>query len=506
MKKTLILCLILLFAGCAKRTHKIESVSARPSWMATDALYNDRNFYGEYLIHPFFDLVPFSSKVDNSMNFVMTTPVGAQSKYEIDLRSGRLYRKHNFCSQEDIWKKYTGTINRPPYTEGIIPRLLDQLGSPQKIIVFGKSRYFHKFEIAPTRSQRVRIVGGVLLQYCNSYPCRGYNKWQSRILLVGVSPTDPEFKKINNLNQLKKVVDWDESVAFIQNSNGRKLSGNEPRPSYRIVGNIGPKEAFKISLSKGHLFNFDEMKTIRSSCQALYDYTWKTVKAIRSYEVHNKLSKDMPEKNITKVKVSTDTFSGNVVSAERLDDRSDAVLQKEMEIKDFAYFFKHFYLKYKDRYKTCQQFVRDTSINSDKERMWFFSYLTSFFNTEEAGYMYSCSRTAWVKNPVTNSGERLYSLKKSIKNCTTRELNTAFDMSINIQAGLSSSSQDHFRFIEYDHGNGASHQKIYSWVRDLGDGYVCDKDRRQKLSIFPQDVNWVDFGDSKTAAEDLIVR
>ncbi len=506
MKKTLILCLVLLSAACAKRTQRVESINAKPSWMATDKLYNDRSYDGEYLIHPFFDLVPFASKTDNSLNFVMTTPVGSQSKYEIDLRSGKLYRKHNFCSQEDVWKKYPGTIDRPPYSEGIVPRLLDQLGSPQKVIVFGQSRYFQEFEIAPTRSQRIRIVGGVLLQYCNSYPCRGFNKWQSRILLVAVSPTDPKLKKVNNINQLKKVIDWDESVAFIQNSNGRKLSGGTPTPSYRITGNIGPKEAFKIALTKGHLFNFDEMKTVRNSCQALYDYTWKTVQAIKAYEESGKLAKDMPEKNKTKVVVKRDTFTGNVVSAERLEERSAKVKERELEIKDFSHFFKHFYSKYKDRYKTCQQFVRDTSINSDKERMWFFSYLTSFFNTEETGYIYSCSRTAWVKNPVTSSGKRMYSFKDSIKNCTTRELNSAFDMSINIQAGLSGSFQDHFRFIEYDHGNGASHQKLYSWVRDLGDGYVCDKDRRQKLSIFPQDVNWSNFGDMKDSFESLIVR
>lgn len=506
MKKTLILCLLALSVSCAKRTQQIKPVVAKPSWMATEKLYNDRSFDGEFLTHPFFDLVPFASKTDNSINFVMTTPVGSLSKYDIDLRSGKLYRTHQFCDQEDVWKKYSGNIYRPPFSEGFVPRLLDQLGTPQRVIVFGKRRYFQEYEISPTRSQRIRLVGGVLLQYCNTYPCRGYNKWQSRLLLIGVNPLDPDFKQVKNFNQLKKVVNWNEATAFIQNSNGRKLSGSEPRPSYRIVGNIGPKQSFQIALDKGHLFQFKEMQTVRKSCHALYDHIWNNAKAIRGYQEHLKNPKTLKPINRKKVIVKPDAFSGNVVSAEVLSDIPNKVRQKELEIKDFSIFFKNFYSKYKDRYKTCQQFVRDTSINSDKERMWFFSYLTSFFNTEDSGYIYSCSRQAWVKNPINTSGKRLYSFKKRLRNCTAKEIDAAFDSSINIQAGLSSSLQEHFRFIQYDHGDGGSHQKLYSWVHDLGDGYVCDKDRRAKLPTFPQDITWKNFNTNSKSAKDLIVR
>lgn len=506
MKKTLLLCLILLLASCAKRIKKIEPVEGKPSWMVTNKLYNDRSFDGEYLIHPFFDFLPFSSKADNSINFVMTTPVGSNNKYDLNLKSGKLYRTHSICDQEDVWKKYSGTLSRPPYSEGIIPRLLDQLGTPQKIVVFGKSRYFQKFSITPTKSQRVKVVGGVLLQYCSTYPCRGFNKWQSRLLLIGVNTADPEFKKVKSLNGLKKTIDWEEASAYIQNLYGRKLSGSEPRPSYRIVGNIGPKEALKIAMSKGHLFKFKEMKTVRNSCHRLYDYIWETVRTIRALENRKSVGNKSVAPVRKKVTSKKDTFSGNVISAEVSQVPSSEVSQKKIEISEFSNFFNAFYLKYKDRYKTCQNFVRDTSINANKERMWFFSYLTSFFNTEDAGYVYSCSRRAWMKNPVTSSGKRLYSFDKRIRNCTTSELDTAFDMSINIQSGLSSSFQEHYRFIEYDHGKGASHQKMYAWVRDLGDGYICDQKRRSALSVFPQDINWKNFGDYVEGSRDIIVQ
>ncbi|WP_417336675.1 hypothetical protein [Halobacteriovorax marinus] len=506
MKKTFLLCLMIFISACAKHTKKIEPVVAKPAWMATSKLYNDRSQDGEFLIHPFFDLVPFSSKTDNSINFVMTTPIGSLSKYEMDLRSGKLFRTHNFCDQKDVWKKYSGTLSRPPYSEGFIPRLLDQLGTQQKIIVFGKKRYFQKFEITPTKSQRVRVVGGVLLQYCATYPCKGFNRWQSRLLLIGVNPMDPTLSKVRSINHLKTLVDWDEASAFMQNSNGRKLSGSEPMPSYRIIGNIGPKEAFKIALDKGHLFKFKEMKTIRNSCHSLYDYIWKTITAIRNHDKIKAGKAKATSRTRQKIVAKSDTFSGNVIDAERNEVPTEQVEQKALEISDFSIFFKHFYVKYKDRYKTCQKFVRDTSINTNKERMWFFSYLTSFFNTEDSGYIYSCSRKAWMKNPMTSAGTRLYSFNKRMKSCTTSELDMAFDMSINIQSGLSSSFQDHYRFIQYDHGGGGSHQKIYSWVRDKGDGYVCDQERRRELSIFPQDITWKNFGNYVKGSRDIIVQ
>ncbi len=492
MKIYLTLILVLLISSCAKKTHKIVPVVAKSSWLKTNDLYNHKSHNGEYLIHPFFDLVPFASRQDNSINFVMTTPAGARNKYKLDLRSGKMYRRHQFCDQKDVWKKYSGNIYRPPYTEGFVPRLLDQLGTPQKIIVFGKNRYFQDFELTPTRSQRVRVVGSVLQQYCKSFPCRGKNRWQSRLVLVAVNPFDPTFERIHHINQLRKIVDWPYVKTFIENSDGRHISGKEDTPAYRVIGNIGPKESLVNSISKGHLFKFKELKVLRNSCHKFYDHIWSSVEEIRKKKRLNKLGLSPKIAHIWDKK---DALSGNVLSGEIEEVRKKDVIDTSIRTSDFSIYFKHFYKNYRKRFLTCQKFVRDTSINANKRRLWFFSYLTSFFNAERLGYIYSCSRQTWIENPMLANGKRMYGHKRNLANCTSRELDRSFDMSITVQTGLFRSFQEHNRYIEYDEGSGATHQKLYSWVRSTGDGYSCDRKRYEKVSLFPQDINWQSFGE-----------
>ena len=493
MKISLLIAFLMIFTSCAKKTKKISPVEGKASWLKTSKVYNHKTEHGDYIIHPFFDLVPFASTGDNSINFVMTMPENASNKYQVDLRSGSLFRRHQMCSQKDAWKKYTGNLDRPPYSEGFVPRLLDQLGTPQKIIVFGKSRYFTDFQLMPTRSQRVRVVGAVLQQYCETYPCRGKNKWLSRLVLVAVNPNDPTFKKITHINQLKKKVDWSYIKAYIQNSDGRHISSDENLPAYRVVGNVGPKESLVNSLKTGHLFKFKEMKSLRSNCQKLYDFLWSGAEAVRKHKFN--LTRKKKFKNTVVAK--SDIFSGNVISSESNYTDTAKVREEKNNLKNFSMYFNSFHKNYKKRFLTCQKFVRDTSINSNPRRMWYFSFITSFFHAEDLGHIYSCSRQTWIANPMQASGKRSLSTKSHLRNCTSRELDRAFDMTVNLFAGLSRAFQPHYRFIEYDEGGGASHQKIYSWIYSNGDGYSCDKKRYNNLSIFPRDINWENFDDSR---------
>lgn len=485
------LLMLLLVTSCAKRTKVLTPLEGKPNWMQSDALYNHKDPGGKFLIHPFFDLTPLPSKKDNSINFVMTTPVNSQNKYELDLRSGMLFRKHQFCKQEDVWKKYSDDLKSPPYSEGVVPRLLDSTGKAQKIIVFGKKRYFQPFQKRVTRSQRVRIVGGVLKQYCFKYPCRGANKWISKLLLVAVNPNDPRFTKVTHINQLKKKVDWEYVKAFLENADGRKVGDSSESPSYRIVGNIGPRESIVNAFSKGRLFKFTEMRTMRKSCHKLYDYLWHNVQTVRKKKITKKLGKKKEARTIWDKK---EVFSGNVLKDERPEISKKKVKVSDVNTDDFSHFFKYFYNKYRKRYQTCQKFVRDTSINANPERMWLFSYLSSFLNTEKIGYIYSCSRRTWIENPMLISGKRMYPLGKHLNNCTTYELDRAFDMSVTVQTGLSRSLKEHYRYIEYDEGSGGSHQKIYSWIHSYGDTYKCDSARQASLSVFPRDIIWKNFG------------
>jgi hypothetical protein len=501
MKPFSFVLILMLICSCAKKTKKLAPVEANAAWLKTSTLYNHKSEHGDYLVHPFFDLIPYASKKDSSINFVITMPVGGKNKFQIDLRSGKLYREHKMCSEKDIWGKYGSTLGQSPYTEGFVPRLLDQLGGPQKIIIFGKKRYFYDFELAPTRSQRVRVVGAVLQQYCESFPCRGRNKWLSRMVLVAVNSNDPAFTKVTHINQLKKIVDWAHVKAVLENSDGRHVSTSEESPAYRVIGNLGPKESLVNAISKGHLFQFKEMQSLRSNCFKLYDHLWNSAEGVRNFK--ERYTQEEKKKN--RIIDKTDTFSGNVISAERSSVSEEQIQQQIVKLKNFSTFFNSFHNNYKKRFLTCQKFVRDTSINANPRRMWFFSYLSAFLYAEEVGFRYSCSRQAWIANPMQSNGKRLKSLNNYLRNCTAKELDRAFDMSVTLFAGLSRSHRPHFRYIEYDHGAGASHQKMYTWIQRNGDTRSCDKNRQAKLSIFPRDVSWESFKDhTKRKRTDLI--
>src|SRR5690606_6396478 len=110
---------------------------------------------------------------DNSINFFPLTAVGAGHTYGLDLVSGKRFRKHRLYRQRDIWEKYPLVVERPPYTEGLVPRLLDPAGLPQKILVFGRPKFYQELDLNSGRSFRVRVVGGLVEQYCSKYPCTG---------------------------------------------------------------------------------------------------------------------------------------------------------------------------------------------------------------------------------------------------------------------------------------------------------------------------------------------
>ena len=108
----------------------------------------------------------------------------AASDQRYRLARARAKAARSALRQTDIWKNYRGVIFRPPYTEGVIPRVLDQLGKPQRIYVFGSEEYYKN----QTRvlANKVRVVGGVIEQFCTKAPCTKKNTWQSKMILLAV--------------------------------------------------------------------------------------------------------------------------------------------------------------------------------------------------------------------------------------------------------------------------------------------------------------------------------
>jgi len=117
-------------------------------------------------------------------------------RYNFDLYSGSLYKEGDFCKSRDIWESYTSELGRPNFTQGIVPRVYDQTQNPQKIIVFSRqANISYPFNSNPTYYVKARVIGSILLNQCNNYPCDS-SSWIPTQVLVGVDPYDDYYKSV----------------------------------------------------------------------------------------------------------------------------------------------------------------------------------------------------------------------------------------------------------------------------------------------------------------------
>jgi hypothetical protein len=486
-KKTLFLTLLILsLCSCAKRTVKIESQEPDKKWFDVSERYSFPDFEGEVVHHSFFDFDPKPSIDSKELYFVMTTPKGGAYGYQMNLMSGKLYRRFNYCKEEDVWGSGR-QLNRPHVHIGIVPRLIDPTGRPQQVIVFGKKRYFHSFERTAVEAQKIRIVGGVLHQYCKQYPCQVRERWLSKVMLIAVNKSDPDFKNVKTMEQLKSQVDWQQTLDFLQNSFGRNVSLASKAPAYRVTGEVEADRAMKAAFEKGLLFTREQQLGMQLSCHALYNYFWFASERVR---------KNMQEQTslpLEKVVLRKDDQWERKRIQSFVSETGKSLPPGAQN--NFPLFLHHFVSQYGKSFETCSSYVRDSNININPPRHWFLAQVRSFFQLWHLDYAYVCSKEAWVPNPLIATGERVYDPQKQLRKCLPSQLDEAFDSALTLYAGLRSSYREHYRYIQYDSVKAGSHQKIYDWIYDNGKRLSCDKNEKQmaNLPIFPEDVDWRDF-------------
>lgn len=448
-----ILCLI-LFTSCSElETEIVQKDAADPAWNSGPERFIQRELSGDISIHPFYDLVPFSSKFDNGINFFPLFSSSDHAFYDFNLSSGKVFARHRFCPRKDIWKKHGGKLIKSNFTYGIVPRLLDQIGMPQNILVFGNSDLYNNLSKSIAESHRVRVVGGVLEQFCKEYPCSTSNKWISRLVLIAVDMNDKEFSDVRDIPALKEKVDWKYARTFLENLQGGTKSNGNVRPAYRVIGEIDPKRSLDTAVKKGHLFRFKEMMSLKKGCHKLYDHIWNSVSLVR---------------------------------------------EGKGKYKTFSKFFADFHPEFGKQYRNCSKLVAGSTLNSNIERFWFFSFLNAFFEMENAGYIYQCTRLVWKRNLVNPfSGKRSIDPSKNFNHCTDSGLDYAFEMAPVMLKGISTSGRSYSKFIEYDSESYGGHQRVFSWTRWTGKEYQCLDDKGDKVTsvkgLFPSDIVWRRF-------------
>lgn len=483
--------LLLFFVSCAgnhlppdafEEGHYMP-LRKKGDWFMVSRRFRAEDKAGEPLFHPFYDLPNNVNMADKAIDYVLSTPLDSKYGYLFDLPSGALYKSNKFCEQTDVWNNYKKSITRPSFSTGFIPRLLDQLGDPHKIIIFGQKKNTVKFKGRPTSSHRARIVGGFLEQTCHQYPCSGPRKWLSRLVLVGVPADDKIFNKVKNLAELLKLVSWKYVKAFIENGYGSNNQGASRSPAYRMIGKFSAKSSLQKAFNGGMVMSVSNLASIRKSCHILYDYLWKKFEKYKDETIALNEIMSIPAENDY-------LFVEEVAIADKETDEAEDG-NKLKHRNSFRGFMTFFLQKYAKRFGTCQKYVLASNINENKNRHWIFTYLNSYIKLKKSGKIYNCSRRSWIENPLRSTGKRRYESDEISLNCTREEYEKSFESSIAAMRNLKRSYKQHYRYIEYDSATGGTHQKIFNWVYDTGKKNSCEMSSSESNAyIFPKDVNW----------------
>ena len=460
MTKTLLLAIFCIsITGCSNNAveKKHENIIL-PQWEKLPLRFAHRDANDGYITHPFFDIDPQISFANNvfTTRYFVVTPMSSQFQYDLDLYSGQLVRTREFCPQKDVWDSYSGSVNKPNFTQGFAPRVFDKDKRPMRVMILSPQEYVPAFKLQPMLFDEARIFGSVIVEQCETYPCNMRSKWKESQVLVGVSLKDPKVYSYENFSELKNSVDWDYVRAMLVNMNGSHKIGEKTYPSYRISKelNISDTKAYFEKTTKVYQGEkVTELVKWRDECLNLYDSLWDESEKIRA----------MP--------------------------RGQA--------DEFLKLFKEFYAKNSDKFYSCQQIVRPANIVENYRRLWFFAYVQAFTLLEKNGFYFSCQEKAWAYNPKVDDTHYFNNQNIELTRCRSRDFEKAFDQAINGLSLMKNQSSLQFRFVEYDNMRGGSHQRIYGWIKNQAQNYSCkDSSLAQTqpvFDIFPQDVVWENF-------------
>lgn len=418
--------------------------------------------------HLMFDTTPEFKSQERTVNVVLATPENSPHAYNIDLNSGQRYYSHTFCKQKDVWANYSGTIDRPVFSVGYMPRVLDQLGDAQKVIVWTKRQSFK--DTALTNYHKVKLVGAYVEQICPDGNCLGKSNWLSKLVFIAVDAEDATLSNIKTIADFRDVIDWETSKAVLENMEGRNFIGDQTYPATRVGQLIEYEDAFDYFKKRSIFLTDVELKKIQKGCHILYDRLWE--------EVGKEREEDKPAKNSKELNAKV-----------KLHDK----LKKEKKPVGFAARFRAFTKNYFTEISTCEKFVYHGNVNLDRDKFWFLSYVGIFYRLHREGYYFDCRNRVWQRNVLNEQGEPTHNIKRDIEDCKELEIDQAMDYLPNFLKGLKG-EKDYFRFVDYDNHPYGTHRKMYSWVKTKSRKFDCSKDPnpavKQEMELFPDDVTW----------------
>ena len=461
--KTL-LCGLLILNSCSlpRQEASVSGVGPSAKWFKINPEHALEDTAGPKT-HLFFDASSTINWPESTVKFVSLTPQDSQFSYGFDLASGQPFTQHEYCKQNDVWGQYAGSVNRPPYAQGFIPRVLDQSGGPQKII------YFSKNKLEPFKQYEAKVIAGYIESVCPTMDCPRA-QWQSRLVLIGVDTDDVSLHHLGT-EGIKEKLNWPKVKAHLENAEGKNFIGSNTYPRIRVSEIITRADALNFFKKRAKFFKGSELLGIQKSCHELYDKLWRKVGEVRL--------EDLPAKNAEEVKQKAEVIN---------------LLKSNGEPVGFQKRFELFSTEHYRDILTCSKFVYSGSINQDHEKFWFLNFVKGFYGLYQQGYYFHCGSNGWKRNIIKENGEYLYNVSQTLKECKVNQIDMAMNYMKNFIRSEKEKTSEFLRFIDYDNQGMGTHGKIYNWVHFPHTKLSCNENKHSKflqsLSIFVDDVSW----------------
>ena len=473
--KSLLLLFVLIISGCTffspqKNHDSVELMNSRENnWFSKNLEHSLRDQEGRPQPHQFFDVNPEISKNDVHVNGVIITPENSNYAYQLDLASGQRYYSHSFCPQTDVWNQYSDDIGKPTFSIGVIPRLLDQMGEPQKVVIFGGGEKFARF--LDHHQHQLKLVGAYIEQTCPDGNCLGKSNWISRMVFLAVDPLDNEYNLVNDIKILQTIIKWPMVKATLENMDGRNGGTNTSYPAVRIGNLISLNEAMDYYKKRSIFLSDNETQKIQSGCHALFEKLWN--------EVGVEKAEDQAAKTIDELKTKLKLVNE---------------LKKQKKAVGFAARFRKFIKQYYTQFGTCSRFVYSGNLNQNHEKFWFLNYANIFLRLHKDGYYFDCKTDQWQKNVLNSEGDLIHNIKSGIDSCKEKDFDMAMNYLPSFLTGLKLSGTSYYRFNDYDTYTFGTHSKLYSWVKVNAKKFDCTNNPneaiKKELRVFPEDVSW----------------
>ena len=459
---------MLILSSCYLKKKEEKKIPTLPNhWFSVNKNHSLQDLKEEPKPHLLFD-VNGSLQADTKLVDVMIeTPEHSPNAFIIDLLSGQRYFSHNFCRQDDIWKGPHG-VYRPSFSVAVMPKVLDQLGLNQKVIVFSKRRDFAQEAI--NYPKKVRLVGSYIEQICPNGNCLGKDNWLSRLVFLAVDSGDQTYADVVDIPGLQTKINWEKVKAELQNLAGQNHMGDKYYPYIKVASLVEINEAMAYFKKRSIALDNQYLAKIQKGCFILYDRLWEEVGKFRPEDEPANTEKELMEKM-------------KVISA----------LKEKRKPYTFAQRLANFTEKFSSEITTCDRFVYHGNINQDIEKFWFLSYMGIFYRMHKDGHHFDCPTKRWTKNILDINGKRIYDLKADIQLCSNSDIDLAMSYLPNYLKGLKGEPH-YYRFIDYDNRGFGTHEKIYSWVGVQNLKMNCSKDINEEIKkhskVFPDDVRW----------------